>query len=142
MTVHQRRLKIITFTIGGTDYSCQVTSWKLNPGIKTGGRVYTYCSGGEGVNSFIEETDGEPTLDVKFLSDWTSGGISDYLWANNMTTAAFVLDHHPDIVGEHVRFAGTLQIQAPEAGGDARQTESQEITFPVLGAFPTYTRIG
>jgi hypothetical protein len=139
--VHQRRLKIVTFTIGGTDYSCQLTSWTLSYGIKTGDRIYTFCSAGEGQNSFIEETDGEPTLDLKFLSDWTSSGVSDYLVNNNMTTAAFQLDHHPDIVGEHVRWSGSLQIQAPDVGGDARATEESDCTLPIIGT-PTYARIG
>ncbi len=139
---HQRRLKIITFTIGGTSFDAQVTSWTVTAGIKTGNRVYTFSSAGEGQNSFIEETDGEPALSLKFVADWTAGGINDYLWQNSMTTAAFVLDHHPDIVGEHVRLAGTVQLQAPDAGGDARTTEMGSCTLPILGAVPTYTRIG
>lgn len=142
MTVHQRRLKILTFTIGGTDYSCQVTSWTLDPGIKTGARIYTFCSAGEGQNDFIEETDGEPTLMIKFLSDWTVSGISTYLTENSMTVAAFQLDHHPDIVGEHVRWTGSVQLQAPPNGGDSRVTETQSITLPILGAVPTFTWVG
>jgi hypothetical protein len=140
--IKQRRLKIITFTIGGTSFDAQITSWQVQPGIKTGDRVYTFNSAGEGQNSFVEETDGEPTLNLKFLADWTSGGISDYLTANSMATAAFVLDHHPDIVGEHVRWTGTVQLQAPDSGGDARATEMQEVTLPILGAAPVYTRVG
>lgn len=138
--IKQRRLKIITFSLGATEFSAQITSWSLDPGIKTGDRVYTFNAEGEGHNSFIEETDGEPTLDVKFLSDWTVGGLSDFLWTNNMSDADFILDHHPDITGEHVRWSGSLQIQAPPSGGDARTTESQEITFPIIGT-PTYERV-
>lgn len=141
MTVHQRRLKILTFTIGGNAFDCQVTSWKLSYGIKTGTRIYTFCSGGEGNNTFIEETDGEASLQLKGLSDFTSGGIHDYLVINSMTTAAFVLDHHQDIVGEHVRWTGSLQIQAPDTGGDARTTEMFDLTMPIIG-IPGYARIG
>lgn len=136
MTVHQRRLKIIQFTIDGTDYSCQIEDWTLDPGVKDGNRGYTYCQAGEGNNSFIEETDGEPTLQLKFLADWTVGGISDYLWKNNNVEAPFVLDHHPDIVGEHKRFSGTVILKAPPVGGAARDTERQEVTLMVLGPFP------
>lgn len=142
MTIHQRRLKIITFTLGGMEFSCQVQSWTMSAGIKTGDRQYTYCSDGEGSNSFIEETDGEPSLKLKFFSDWRSEGISDYLWANNMTTVAFVLDHHPDIAGEHVQWSGTLQLQAPDVGDEARKTEMQEVELPIIGPEPTYERIG
>lgn len=137
---HYRRLKIISFTLGGVEYSTQVTSWKVSAGIKTGDRIYTFSSAGEGHNVVIEETDGEPTLDIKFLSDWTSGGISDYLWNNNMVTAAFTLDHHPDIVGEHVQFSGQVQLQAPDTGDDARASEEQEVNLPILGAIPIYER--
>lgn len=140
MSVHQNRLKIIQFVLGGTAFDCQVSSWTLSAGIKTGDREYTFCSAGEGNNSFIEGTDGEPTLELKFFSDWRSAGISDYLWVNNMATVAFTLDHHPDITGEHVQWSGFVQLQAPDAGGDARATETQDITLPIVGT-PTYTRI-
>lgn len=141
MAIHQRRLKILTFTIGGLSFDSQVTSWKLSYGIKTGTRIYTFSSAGEGSNAFIEETDGEASLQVKGLADFTSGGVSDYLIANSMVSAAFVLDHHPDIVGEHVRWSGNLQIQAPDSGGDARTTEMFDLTMPIIG-IPVYARIG
>jgi hypothetical protein len=139
---HQNRLKIISFTLAGVEFSTQITSWKLSAGIKDGDRIYTYSSSGEGHNSFIEQTDGEPTLEIKFLSDWRSAGVSDYLWSNNMTQVAFTLDHHPDIVGEHVQFSGQVLLYAPDLGDDARVTESQDVTFPIVGTLPTYTRIG
>lgn len=139
---HQRRLKIISFTLAGVEYSTQITSWKVSAGEKVGDRVYTFSSAGEGHNMFIEDTDGEPTLDLKFASDWTSGGVSDYLWSNNLANVAFTIDHHPDIVGEHVQFSGQVKIQLPDVGDDARVTELQEVNLPILGAVPTYTRIG
>jgi hypothetical protein len=138
---HYRRLKIISFTLGGVEYSTQVTSWKVSAGIKTGDRIYTFSSAGEGHNVVIEETDGEPTLDIKFLSDWTAGGVSDYLWNNNMVTVEFTLDHHPDIAGEHVQFSGQVQLQAPDTGDDARASEEQEVNLPILGAIPVYERM-
>lgn len=141
MSVHQRRLKIITLTVDEQEFSCQVQTWNLDPGIKTGDRQYTFCAAGEGENSFIEETDGEPTLELKFFSDWRSDGISDFLWAHNMETVDFTIDHHPDVDGEHVRFSGQVQLQAPSVGGDARETEVQDITLPVIGAIPTYERV-
>lgn len=141
MSIHQRRLKIITFTLAGTDYSCQLVTWNLDPGFTPGDLVYTFCAAGEGQNAFVEDTDGKPSLQIKFFSDWSAGGISDYLAANYGTTVAFVLDHHPDVVGEHVRWNGNLVLVAPPVGGDARTTEQQDITMPIVGA-PTYTRVG
>lgn len=145
MTVHQRRLKTVTFTVAGVDVGCQLTSWKLDPGIKDGDRVYTFCSD-QTNNVFIEETDDEPSLDLKFVSDWRSGQVSDFLWANNGTVVAFSVDHHPDIVGEHVQFSGNVFIKAAPVGGDARETEMTEITLQVVGSLSGnslfYTRIG
>jgi len=137
MTTNHRRLKKINLSIDGTSgFECQLTSWNLDPGVQDGDRVYTYCD-----DSFIEDTDNEPTLDLKFVSDWTAAGISTFLWENAGLEAAFVLDHHPDIVGEHVRWTGNLLVKAPAVGGDARDTEMTEITLQVIGD-PVFTRVG
>lgn len=138
---HYKRLKIISFTLAGVEYSAQITSWKLATGDKIGNRIYTYNIAGEGSNSVIEETDGEPSLDIKFLADWRVGGISDYLAANHNTIVAYTLDHHPDIVGEHIQFGGQIQIKMPETGDQARADEVQETTMPILGPVPTLTRM-
>lgn len=140
MTVHQRRLKLITLTIDGISFECQINSWKLDPGSNDGDRQYTFCPDGV----FVEETDDEPTLDLKLFSDWRSDGFSDYLWSHPNEVAEFVLDHHPDIVGEHVRFTGSVLLKPPAAGGDARETEVTEITLQVIGTLGnglTYERV-
>lgn len=142
MSVHQKRLKVINLTIGGTSFECQLNSWQLDPGVKDGDRQYTYCPDG----TFVEETDDEPTLELKFFSDWRSAGISDFLWSNPNTVANFTLDHHPDIVGEHVRWTGQVLIQPAPVGGDARDTEMTEITLMIIGSVAAgtlvYSRIG
>jgi hypothetical protein len=140
MSVHQNRLKILNFTIDGIAFDCQINSWNMNPNAKTGTHEYTYCAAGEGNNDFYEETDDQWTLEIKFFSDWRVNGISDYLMSHNKDVAAFVLDHHPDISGEHVRWSGNLVVLAPAIGGDSRTTESQDITFSVLG-IPDYERV-
>lgn len=127
MSVHNRRLKLIQFTLDGTAFECQLNSWTLDPGEDDGDRMYTFCPEGE----FTEETDTDPTLDLKFFSDWRSNGISDYLWTHRNEVVEFVLDHHPEIPGEHVRWTGTVRIKAPAVGGDARTTEVSEVTLQV-----------
>lgn len=143
MTVHQRRLKILTLEINGVDYSCQVNSFTLAPNAKAGNAEYTFCAAGEGANMFYEETDDLWSLMIKFFSDWRASGISDVLSdpANNKTVVPFQIDHHQDIVGEHVQWVGSLMILMPDIGGDSRTTESQTVTFPVIGV-PTKNRIG
>jgi hypothetical protein len=140
MSINQDRLKILYLTIDGISFDCQVSSFNMNPNAKTGTQQYTYCAAGEGNNSFYEETDDQWTLEIKFFSDWTVNGISDYLMAHNKETAAFVLDHHPDLPTKHVRWSGNLVILAPAVGGDSRTTESQDVTFSIIGK-PDYERV-
>ena len=136
MTVHNRRLKIIEFVVDGNSFDCQLADWTLDPGVQDGDRKYTYCSTGD--NSFIEETDNEPTLELHFFADWRSAGISRFLWANQNTTVAFTLDHHPDIAAEHITFSGNVFIKPAAVGGEARSTEMTEITLQIVGDV-TYT---
>lgn len=136
--VHQHRLKVVTFTLNGIDYSCQLNSWTVQNNTSLGTKTFTYCGD---ASEFRTETDNDYSLSMKFFSDWRAGGISEYLVLNNRSYAAFVLDHHPDIVGEHVRWTGTCQIWAPSVGGDVRTTEETSTTMPILG-LPLYSRIG
>lgn len=128
MSVKYRRLKVLNLTIDGQSVDCQLTSWTLDPGKDDGDVQYTYCPDG----SYIEETDPEPTLDITFLNDWTSTGFSTYLWEHNGETADFVLDHHPDIPGEHVRWTGQLIVKPGPVGGDRGDTDQTEVTFQIV----------
>lgn len=135
-TAFNRKLKVITFALIGVNFECQLTSWKMINNTPDGERFYTYCPNGE----FFEEAEPDYALELKFLSDWRPGGISDFLVANDQALAGFVLDNHPDIVGEHVRWSGDCKLKAPDAGGDVRITETQEVTLPVIGK-PLYARL-
>lgn len=128
MTVYQKRLKLITLSIGGNSIECQVASWKFDPGVKDGDHKYTFCPDGK----FVEETDPEASLELKLYSDWRSAGFSTYLYNNPNTVAAFTLDHHPDDAASHVQISGTLLVQPAPVGGDARETEMTEVTLQVI----------
>lgn len=131
---HNRRLKLIEFSIDGTQFECQVKSWKLDPGFEDGDRMYAFCPDG----TFVEETDPDPTLDLVFFADWRSTGVSRYLTKNTGQEADFVLDHHPDVPAEHVTWTGVVMLKAPPVGGEARETELTEITLQVVGT-PVFT---
>lgn len=135
---HVRRLKIVTFTIAGVDYSCQLGSWVITNNTVDGTKTWSYCGD---TSEFRTETDDDWALQLKFFADWRAGGISDYLMSNTRAVATFQLDHHPDIVGEHVRWSGSCVIKAPSSGGDVRIVEETSVTLLILG-FPLYTRIG
>lgn len=136
MTAHNRRLKLIELDVGSGQVECQVTAWTMTPPQDDGEKVRTFCPDGE----FIEEVDPDWMLEVTFLADWRAGGLSDYLMENAGTDAAFVLDHHPDIPAEHVRWSGTLRLKAPPVGGERSTTESQTVTMQCIGE-PTYVRV-
>jgi len=137
VTVNQRRLKVIQFTLAGTAYDCQVKSWAMTNSTPLGDKQFSFCADGTG--EFREETDPDYSLDLTFWADWRAGGINDYLTLNDQVTVAFQLDHHPFVVGEHVRWVGTCQLRAPNVGGEPRVTEQFETSFPVIGK-PTYSR--
>ena len=134
-----RKLKVVTFTLSGTEFQCQLQGWKITNGTDDGELFYTYCGpGSEG--EFREEAEPQYSLELKFFSDWRLNGISDFLVTYDQQVGAFLLDHHPDITGEHVRWTGNVKIKAPDVGGDARTTEMTECTLPCIGK-PTYARI-
>lgn len=137
MSAHSRQLKLIEFTIGETNFECQLTSWTMDPGIPDSEIVYTFCPDGAAAEDGVPS----PTLQLVFLSDWREDGISDFLTAHSGEDADFVLDHHPDIALEHVRWTGTLRVKAPAVGGEARSGERTEITLQCIGD-PVYTRVG
>lgn len=132
---HNRRLKVIEFAIGGTQYECQVKTWNMANNTEDGEKLYTQCPEGE----TREEADPDYALELEFFADWRSDGISDFLTLHDGEIVAFQLDHHPDIAAEHVRWAGEVKLRAPNAGGEARTTEMTEVTLPVIGK-PVYSR--
>lgn len=136
-TAHSRRLKVVQFILSNVDFECQLESWTVTNNTPDGAKTFTYCPSSE----FRMETDDDYSLALKFFSDWRSGGISDFLVVNNKALALFQIDHHPDIVGEHVRWSGTCILKAPNVGGDARTTEETSVTLQIIG-LPTYARIG
>ncbi len=138
MAVNHRKLKLITFFLGGNQYQTQLREWNLNNDTDDPEQFHTY--GGEG-ESFAEPADASWQLELSFYADWRSDGISDFLTAHDGETLPFVIDHHPDIVGEHTRRGGDVLIKAPSVGGEVRTTELTDTTLAVIGT-PSYERIG
>jgi hypothetical protein len=135
VSTHNRKIKVIEFTIDGTSFECQVQTWNVANNTEDGERYYAQCPDGE----FREDAEPDYALELTFFSDWRSDGISDFLTAHDMETVPFQLDHHPDIPAEHVRWAGEVKLRAPNAGGEARTTEMTEVTLPCKGK-PVYSR--
>lgn len=136
MTAYNKRLKDLTLSIGAIAIECQVTDFKINPPQNVGDLVYTYCLDG----SFREEVDDDDwTLDLKWVTDWRTGSLNRYLWANQGATAAFTLQLHPSTVGSKVQWAGSILVRAPAVGGEVRTTEMSEMTFTGVGALPVPT---
>lgn len=135
---HNRKLKRSLLEIGGENFEAQTTDIQVVNDTDDGEQFHTY--GGD-ESSFVEDADPSFSLQLKGFSDWRVGGFSDFLWANDGATVAFQLDHYPDVVGEHVRWSGTVKVKAPTAGGEIRTTEVTEATLKIVGK-PDYDRIG
>lgn len=139
MPVHHRKLKTLTFTMDGTEFQCQIRTWRVVNNTEDGEKFYTFCGPDED-GEFREDAEPDYALELGFFDDWQLNGISDFLTQNNNQVVAFQIDHHPDIPGEHVRRSGQVKLKAPSMGGEARTTESNEITLPIIGE-PEYTRV-
>lgn len=137
MTAHNRKLTKVTFSLDGTQYQAQLKSWTMNNNTDDAEVFYVYEPGEE----FAEAADPAWSIDCSFYADWRSDGIADFLVAHDEEDVAFVLDHHPDIVGEHVRWTGTIHLKAPSFGGDVRTTEELNTTLTFVGK-PVYSRVG
>jgi hypothetical protein len=137
--IHSRKLKIIEFGLDeGEDekeFQCQISNWVIENNTDDGERFFTFCPDGED----REDADDDYALALTFFSDWRENGISDFLVEHNKELLPFRLEHHPDIPEEHVVWTGTVKIKAPNVGGDVRETESQEVTLPIIG-LPVYSR--
>jgi hypothetical protein len=153
VTVHSRRLKFLQLSVGELDspdesdeiaFQCQVESWNVVNNTPDGDKRFGFCYDPEQTDAenaldgeFREEAEPDYQLTAKLFADWRNNGISTYAWNHNGETVNFRLDHHPNIVGEHVAWAGRLKIKAPGVGGDARTTEMSEIAWVIIGE-PTF----
>lgn len=135
MPLHNRKIKVITFDLGGTTFQCQISNFQFVNNTEDGQKIYSMCPDGEA----IEETDPDWALTLTFWSDWRVNGISDFLMENDGEDVAFELEHHPDIPAEHTIWTGTLRVKAPNVGGEVKTTETQEANFQIIGK-PTYAR--
>lgn len=137
LPIHHRKIKVITLTIGTVVVESQVQSWTMNNNTDDGDKLYAQSSAGA-AGEFRDEAEPDYSLDLTLYSDWRSAGITRYLTEHDQETAAFVLDHHPDVALEHVTWAGDLKLRAPNAGGDARTNEMTQVTLVVIGK-PAFT---
>lgn len=138
MTIHQRRLKQIQFTLDVTSFECQLRSWNIANNTEDGEKLFSFCAPPD--NETREEADDDYALELGLYADWRSGGVSDFLIANDQQIVAFTLNHHPDITAEHVQWTGNVKIKAPNVGGEVRTTEMTEVTLPIIGK-PAYARV-
>lgn len=137
MTVNHRKLKQITFDIGGSEFQVQLKEWTLNNDTDDPDIFYTFGGDDE---AFAEEAEPSWSLDLKFYADWRSDGISDFLTAHDGETLPFTITHHPGVAGEAHERAGDVLIKAPSVGGEVRATEETEVTLACIGK-PSYTRL-
>lgn len=107
--------RLLTLTIGGTDYTAEVTSAKITSAAAASGDV-----------SFAEAATGggrQYTLALKFFQDPAASTLWDKVWSAAGTTVATVL--HPaggTVDATHPTITGDVVISEPDGdliGGDA-----------------------
>jgi hypothetical protein len=135
MGAHNRKLKVLTLDIGGTEFQIQCRKAEVQNNTDDGETFFTY-GGDDG--TFVEAADDSYALDLEFYADWRSNGISDYLWLQDGNTVSFTVQHNPDVPAETVSWSGELLIKAPNALGDVRTTEITATTLQIVGK-PEYT---
>jgi len=136
VTIHNRKLKILTLRLGTApdeiEVQCQLKTFTINNNTDDGEKLYSYCGPGtEG--EAREEADPDYSLTGELYADWRDNGISDFAWRHDGETMDFRVDHHPDIAAEHKAWSGQLKVKAPSVGGDARTTEMTSIEWPIIG---------
>jgi len=124
-----KKLKEVTLTVAGNSWQCQTESVTLENNTDDPEQAFTLCADG----TYYEEPDPSYSLNFTALADWRANGLSRWLTQNDGTTATFVYVLHPDDVASTVHWTGSVRIKAPNAGGDGRATEKQEIALAVLG---------
>lgn len=112
-----------TLTLGGTEMICQVMAATVIPS-NTRQDIETACGT---TTRFIKE---RFDFRIRFVQDWHTNGISNYLWNNYNTDKAFVFspsaDNTPSI-------AGTLTCPRPAFGGNAGEALVDDVVAAVVG---------
>lgn len=136
MGAHNRKLKVLTLDIGGTEFQIQCRKAEVQNNTDDGESFYTF--GGD-AGTFVEPADDSYALDLEFYADWRANGISDWLWTHDGETVTFEVVHNPDIPAETVSWSGELLVKAPNALGEVRVTEVTATTLQIVGK-PLYDR--
>lgn len=138
MPAHNRKIKLSELELDGVDYAAQCTTILLVNNTPDPEVRHTH---GGAAASFSEESDPDWTLQLNFYNDYRSAGITRYLLMHDGEEVDFTHGHLADIVGEHIRGTGRVQIKAASFGGEARQTDAGDSNLRVVGK-PTFTPVG
>ncbi len=129
-TPNHDKLKVLTLDLGGTEFQVQCRKAEIVNNTDDPEVFYTFGDDGNGDStSFSEAADPNFALDCEFYTDWRSAGITDFIWDNDGQIVTFQLDLYPNDAAKHVIFNGSVQIKAPNVGGEVR---AQDITASVF----------
>ncbi len=135
MPIKHRRFKtaIVTFTSPVlADFSCQMLAMAPTNAAPDGERFYTFCADGNGEGR--EDVDPDWSLALRGKHDWTPGGISRYLHANDGARVEIAVNFDNGVTDWDRTWTGTVVIKSPGDGGDARAAQEFDITLMYEGA--------
>lgn len=117
-----------TLKLGATDHICQIQGAVMRASNNRQD-VVTACGT---TTTFVNE---RFDFLVRFVQDWTSAGISNYLWDHYNQDVTFEFSPDPDGTP---KLTGTVTCPRPSMGGDALQPLVDDLVIPVVGT-PTKT---
>jgi hypothetical protein len=124
--------KIVTFTLGGTDFSQDIIDAEVVPTPGAAAVVTTL----DGVVHQDVATESW-ALRLNCILDWDSGrpGLAYYLYTNKGTSVAFVYNAH-GIAAESAsapKMTGTCRLIPLPYGGDGNKYAEAEVLLPIAG---------
>lgn len=134
MAIKNRRFKtaIVTFTTPVlADFSCQMMALSPTNNTPDGAKFKTFCAAGDGDG--VEESDDDWSVTLRGKADWTPGGISRYLVANEGDTVELTINFDNGVEDWDREWVGSVVIKNPGDGGDAGGPQEFEVTLQYVG---------
>lgn len=131
MSVTESKVRRGTFKLGPTasakDFSGQLTNIRITPSADTSGDPVEVLSGDvlgvDTTTSFV--------LNGTLIQDFSDdAGLVAYSWENDLVDTEFTWE---PVGATGPSFAGTVQVQAIETGGDVNSRITSDIAWPIVG---------
>lgn len=122
---------ILKFGADDTDFSCQITACSINPSVDSTDSIEVLCGNKVGGGSTTNDT-----LEFTLISDYgaaAAASLQAFSWANRGKTVDFEWQPTADAA---TKWAGTVEVQALQVGGEVGQQVTVQGTWPIRSITP------